>query len=281
MDQTTIDGGKVCRKCGAQKALADFYTRQSACKECVKARAADYARNNPEKVAACNAAYRKANAERISEYHKTIYVANKETIKARSKARYWEKIAPTRRRSGSRFASSEEAKEHYRLYKGAWYQANKERHRENGRKWLSEHREQDRLRCRLWARRNKESCAANGKKWREANREWVNSKARARYRNNPEEAKAFARNRRARVLAAVGSHTAADIRDIRRLQRDRCGMPYCKKGLRGKGHIDHIMPLMLGGGNHRRNLQLLCATCNMRKHAKDPLVFASENGLLV
>ena len=46
-------------------------------------------------------------------------------------------------------------------------------------------------------------------------------------------------------------------------------------------HVDHIMPLALGGQHKRTNLQALCQTCNQRKSAKHPLTFAKEEGRLV
>ena len=63
------------------------------------------------------------------------------------------------------------------------------------------------------------------------------------------------------------------------LQRGRC--INCKKSLNDKYHIDHIQPVAKGGTNYHWNLQLLCPSCNCRKHAKDPIVWANENGRLL
>jgi 5-methylcytosine-specific restriction endonuclease McrA len=40
-----------------------------------------------------------------------------------------------------------------------------------------------------------------------------------------------------------------------------------------KYHLDHIMPLILGGLHDDANLQLLCAKCNRRKGSKHPSEF--------
>jgi 5-methylcytosine-specific restriction endonuclease McrA len=39
--------------------------------------------------------------------------------------------------------------------------------------------------------------------------------------------------------------------------------------------------LSRGGSNDISNIELLCERCNLRKHAKDPIDWAQENGLLV
>ena len=55
---------------------------------------------------------------------------------------------------------------------------------------------------------------------------------------------------------------------------------YCKSKMI-KYHVDHIVPIKLGGDNSKYNIQILCPTCNMRKNAKHPVKFAQENGLLL
>lgn len=47
-----------------------------------------------------------------------------------------------------------------------------------------------------------------------------------------------------------------------------------------KYHVDHIMPLALGGRNIAENIQLLTPRCNLRKSAKHPDVWKAEKGLL-
>lgn len=55
----------------------------------------------------------------------------------------------------------------------------------------------------------------------------------------------------------------------------------CRVKLMGIFHRDHIIPLDLGGTNDIRNIQLLCPPCNGEKHAKHPIDWAQENGLLL
>jgi 5-methylcytosine-specific restriction endonuclease McrA len=91
--------------------------------------------------------------------------------------------------------------------------------------------------------------------------------------------KVYVENRRARKLAGGGSFTQADILAILTSQKGRCA--YCKVDIRRRYHMDHIIALSRGGSSWPRNIQLLCRPCNQRKHAKDPIRFAREIGLLV
>jgi 5-methylcytosine-specific restriction endonuclease McrA len=152
---------------------------------------------------------------------------------------------------------------------------------------------QDADRGSAWAKANKgkRNAAARARRaknprvreqaseWRAQNREKANEYGRRWAAKNPVATRAKNRSRRARRLAAAGSHTAADVAEIMRSQRGRCG--YCRKSLRMGFHVDHIVALRRGGSNDRRNLQLLCSSCNPSKGAKDAIVFARSRGLLI
>jgi 5-methylcytosine-specific restriction endonuclease McrA len=77
----------------------------------------------------------------------------------------------------------------------------------------------------------------------------------------------IAHRRRARKLAVGGSYTPADIEAIRAAQGNRCYL--CGKKLK-RFHIDHFIPLALGGTNDPGNLRLACPKCNLSKGAKHP-----------
>jgi len=49
---------------------------------------------------------------------------------------------------------------------------------------------------------------------------------------------------------------------------------YCFANLLKTGfHMDHYIPVVLGGRNEDFNIQLTCPTCNLRKNNKHPLDF--------
>jgi 5-methylcytosine-specific restriction endonuclease McrA len=117
---------------------------------------------------------------------------------------------------------------------------------------------------RAYRAKNLEKRRATFKAWAQANKEVV---------------AAHSRNRRARMSAAEGSHTAAEIKALFEKQKGRCAI--CRVSVASGYHADHIQPLHLGGSNYIQNIQILCPTCNNRKWAKDPDRFARELGRLL
>lgn len=109
------------------------------------------------------------------------------------------------------------------------------------------------------------------KKAAERTREWT--------KKNPEKAKVNHRNGKAKRKNIPGKHTAADIKEIARLQGYCCAL--CRQKLTGKHHVDHIIAVSRGGTNERRNLQLLCEPCNLAKGARDPIMHAQSLGFLL
>jgi hypothetical protein len=80
-------------------------------------------------------------------------------------------------------------------------------------------------------------------------------------------------NRRARRRHASGTITKADIDAIRASQTDKRGRLICwrcNKPITGTPHLDHWIPLALGGTNGPGNLHYMHGLCNMSKGAKHP-----------
>jgi len=97
--------------------------------------------------------------------------------------------------------------------------------------------------------------------------------------NNKERSNAIKRNRRSKIKNAEGSHDYRDIIEILIKQDWLCAEATCRKDIsHDKYHVDHIMPISLGGSNWPENLQCLCPPCNLRKSYKHPDVWNAENG---
>lgn len=117
------------------------------------------------------------------------------------------------------------------------------------------------------------------KKWRDENRDISNAHSRRWAKEHPEEHAMRARLRRSRQRNAGGSHTVEEIKALLSKQKFKCAA--CSKRVADSYEVDHIVPLSKGGSNDIRNLQILCISCNRRKNAKDPFVWAQENGRLL
>jgi 5-methylcytosine-specific restriction endonuclease McrA len=139
-------------------------------------------------------------------------------------------------------------------------------------------RQKARARSRKWALANRDREYA---KLKADPRRWAKAIERTRQwgERNLEARRAFVRNRRARIKQADGHHTGKDIVALRMRQGNRCAV--CQTSLRGGYHADHITPLSRGGTNYPRNIQLLCPTCNLEKHARDPVAFMQMRGFLI
>ena len=158
--------------------------------------------------------------------------------------------------------SREVAKEKYnKEYAASYYTKNKDVIRERNRKWLDENKDKKKSIDAKYRETQKEKIKAANAKWASENPEKIRSKDRTRD---------------ARIKGADGIHDEHDILNILSDQEWMC--VYCKKDLTQAYHVDHIMPLALGGSNWPSNLQCLCPRCNMRKGAKHPDDWHKEIG---
>lgn len=87
------------------------------------------------------------------------------------------------------------------------------------------------------------------------------------------------RVRRSKRSDASGHFNFDDLHRIYLLQKGRCA--YCRAFLGLDFHVDHIVPVALGGTNDPVNLQLACPNCNVAKGATPPAAFAQSLGLLI
>lgn len=69
------------------------------------------------------------------------------------------------------------------------------------------------------------------------------------------------------------------VKRLGEAQRWRCAA--CACDISSNYHLDHVMPLALGGRHEPGNLQLLCPPCNLCKSAKHPIDFMQQRGFLL
>jgi 5-methylcytosine-specific restriction endonuclease McrA len=89
---------------------------------------------------------------------------------------------------------------------------------------------------------------------------------------NSSKRRIYTGNRRARE-AKNGGQLSVNIEKLLFIEQGgKC--PYCDGYLSQTGfHLDHYMPISLGGKNEDQNIQLLCPPCNRKKHKKHPTEF--------
>lgn len=133
-------------------------------------------------------------------------------------------------------------------------QENKERLGESSRKWYQENKEKMREYQRKYIEENKEKRRETQRKWRQKNKE--------KKREDD-------RKRRARKLAASGSHTADQVKARFDYYGNKC--IYC--GSSDDLQIEHRIPLSRGGSDWSSNLAPACKSCNCSKGTKTEAEF--------
>lgn len=265
---------KSCSRCRETKSPADFSKNrrskdglQSRCKRCCVEVVTRWAKANPDKVLRnqrkYDAVHRDTERDRKRQYS--------QSDRGRECKRIW------------RNANLEAVRSYQRLYRAA----NLDRIRKLFLQWKRANAEHYASQQRLYRQSRRSIDNARRKARRHADPEAARRVARRRYRmvanSNPERLRVHVRNRKSRLRAADGSHTADDVQRIGDAQRWRCAncTTALKRGGRKVYHVDHIVALARGGRNDKSNLQLLCPPCNHRKNALDPIDFAQREGRLL
>lgn len=105
--------------------------------------------------------------------------------------------------------------------------------------------------------------------WYQANREKTIERCSAYQKLNLNRSRVNNQNRRARREGADGRHTIEETNLLFESQEGLCAC--CGVTLDDSNkHLDHVMPLALGGTNFIWNLQWLCQFCNNSKSATHP-----------
>lgn len=253
-----IDETRVCTKCGIEKALEEFNktskpdnSRKRACRVCTSAASGEWQRKNAERAKANLARWRAANPEKrqaqVERHREAIGSLGLAILAWRARQRRAE---------------------------------NPEKFREINRRSRAAHRDSSIARTRAWRERNPSLVRKWTQEYRAANRARLREGLAAWYAKNPDAARRHGANRRARKLAVGGKLSTGLAARLFVLQRGGCACG-CKEKLDGDYHLDHRVPLALGGANTDSNMQLLRKVCNLKKHAKDPIVFMQERGFLL
>ena len=259
---TTEIIGKTCTGCGVYKLFSDYTAHKrgrhgfrSACKACTNAGNAEWREQNPEASKAASKAWRDADPARARASVKASHEKSdrhKAALAARSARVAW--------REANKEAIEAQQTLRRSAYAAAYRMANLAQLKAANVAYKEKHRDE------LAARRS-----ADPEKSRAYN---------ASYRAaHPGRHRIYDQNKRVLRANAVGRLSVGLSEKLFRLQRGKC--PCCAEPLGDDYHMDHKMPLALGGTNTDDNMQLLRAVCNMQKHAKHPVDFMQSRGFLL
>lgn len=163
-------------------------------------------------------------------------------------------------------------KECSRTSSAVWKTANRERVLAKGRAYYSANYGQRVAASRKWKSANRERDRENNRAWRDANTERARENSRAWAAANPDRIRAAAHRRRAKKACAVPQRWTVDSS-----LSDPLACWWCGRGLLGAdSHVDHVLPIALGGPADQANEVPACSGCNTRKGAKHPLVWIAE-----
>lgn len=160
-----------------------------------------------------------------------------------------------------RYASNPEK---YAAMKTAWRESNPQANKEIKARYYKKHACKVKAKSAAYRAENPESTRAVISAWNKA---------------NPEARRIYNQNRRARQEQAGGKLSKNIAKKLFKLQKGKCAC--CMQPLGDDFHMDHIMPIALGGSNTDDNMQLLRKECNLQKQAKHPIDFMQSRGLLL
>lgn len=180
------------------------------------------------------------------------------------KARYADDIEDARAKQRARY---HENPEKHRAASRAWQDANPEYNVLYLRRYYEEHRAEMQESQRQYYWDNVEKCRAACRAYREANREKCRAGVRDWHRRHPQVAKLQGAKYRMHLSQAENTLTSAQIDAILEVFDYRCG--YCLTDLtelpKGSQTLDHMLPIVRGGGNTEDNVIPCCKRCNSRK----------------
>ena len=158
-----------------------------------------------------------------------------------------------------------------------WREANPEKYKAMKSKWYKNNSEK--VKCLAKARSKTDKAKALTAEWIGKNKLKIKENLAAWHKANPEAGRIYEQNRRLKKHES-GNRLSRNLAEkLLALQKGKCAC--CKRSLGNKYHLDHIMPLALGGTNTDDNIQLLRAVCNLQKKAKHPIDFMQSRGFLI
>jgi 5-methylcytosine-specific restriction endonuclease McrA len=172
-----------------------------------------------------------------------------------------------------------EKKDHIAEVTKAYRERNRELLKEKARQYRIDNKEKIKEVKRENYLRTKDACNERSQRYYEENRERMLEVNKAWCDRNPERAAAIRANRRKKIKEAGEGLSSNIVQKLMKLQRGKCAC--CGTSLKNGFHVDHILPLALGGEHSDLNVQLLTPRCNLKKKALHPVDWMQKQGRLL
>lgn len=289
-DVNRYELGKLCKYNHEYESTGKtlrFLKVNRSCVECDRKRRRKYREKCPEQVKASAAKYRKDHPDRKREQDRKYREKNEKILKDKKliyRNTHKEEIALTNKNY------QERNREHLKQKSRNYYYENRDTLLEKSKEYRLTNREKMQEYLRQYYQENKESIAKVNKEYKEQNRtkylEYgrkyykVNKKRALEYQRNRREDpllrqryNIYKQNRRARLKCAhTFSWTKIELKS--HLEKFSNSCAYC--GSDQNNQIDHFLALSKGGSHVLSNLVLSCRECNCSKQAADPFEWYSR-----
>ena len=255
---------KTCRKCFGEIPGAK-------CRHCANIAAAKYRSANYDKTLAATAKWRAENVGEIKAARAKHYAENAEAFRAKSAAF---RMANPEKVKASTSAWAALNVEKMRKLKALNHVINRDKNTARSAAYQIENKEM----LRLKRVQNVDSIAKSGVAYRVANHENIRARILRWNALNAPKLRVYTENRRSRRVGNGGTLSHGLAEKLMILQKGMCAC--CGQKL-VRYHLDHVIPLALGGRNSDENMQLLTPRCNRQKGAKSPEEFMRRRGFLI
>lgn len=236
-EQTIIQNSDYVKPC--VKCGAQERSKHGNCLPCQRL----WKSKNREKINISSKIWRQQNAEKSRQYKQKYRETYPDKIKEYSKTYY--------------FREADKIK----LKSKKWVDDNQDAARIGRKNRYIKNKDKAKADARQWKLQNPDKARAIYERWYEKD-----------YKKIAERAKLNNHKRRSKTKGQKLSKNI--VQTLMSLQIGLC--PCCNRELGDNYHLDHIMPIKLGGTNTDDNVQLLRSECNLRKAAKHPDVWRKE-----
>lgn len=158
-------------------------------------------------------------------------------------------------------------REYMKRYFAEYYKENKEKLLSEAKRRAPRYADKRAEYTRRYYDRHRPRILEQQRRWRAENPDLWREIVKEYERRNPDVRRLIKSNRRAREKGLTETATLRHIERLRVAQKGRCW--WCQCTLTNY-HLDHRIPLKLGGDSSPGNLVLACPPCNLRKASKMP-----------